>query len=349
MRKRDFLGGLLPDPPGTKEKNWVFGAIERPIINETGDWTPYLPNPEKQATRYFDPYSCVSESLTNAIETQLDFMMAQNATIKPILELLGCLDDNGKANFSARFVAVGSGTIPGRGNSQYNVFEFVRKNGLVGEKFCPSNENMTEQEYFNIPNMAELKKQGLKLWEYLQFNYEDINEANKDLKEATKKGTIDVCVGGVYLGADEKGVLLYRNDGPVNYNHQVQYVNQEQNVSDFNLVVPVIHDIFDTYDPFLKKFYEKYPFGFAKIIYLKLKPMQELYKKNGEPAIYALDKEKKILVPFLDGVVSGGSFFKTIYGVADYRQMPRKDVDELPYPVADYGLSTTKFNLSNLE
>ena len=85
------------------------------------------------------------------------------------------------------------------------------------------------------------------------------------MKEATKKGPLVVVIGGAYLG-EVSGVELYRNNGPINYNHQVNYVNQEQNVADFNQVVPVIHDIFDTYDPFDKRYAEMYPFKYAKII-----------------------------------------------------------------------------------
>ena len=271
--------------------------------------------------------------------------MESDSSIKVILESLGALNGYGKADLSERFIAVMSNTIPGRGNSQYAVFECLRKNGVVGESVWPSNENMTQDEFFlSIPQ--EIKDKAKKFLQYFTFEYEDVGESNTELKEALKRSPLCVVIGGVTIGAEP----IYRPVTiPVNYNHQVENYNQENNVSRFSETIPVLHDILDSYDPFRKKFVGSYPFKFVKTIFIKPKYMQELYKKNGEPAIYALDKEKKMLVPFLDGIVSGGSFFKTIYGVDDYRLLPRQNVDVLPYPIADYGLSTVKFNKADFE
>jgi hypothetical protein len=69
--------------------------------------------------------------------------------------------------------------------------------------------------------------------------------------------------------------------------------------------------------------------------------MPILYKKIGEPAIYALNTEDNVLVPFADGVVMGGKLFKTLYGTTNYSDLPRENVTELPYPIAPYQFTTT--------
>jgi len=152
----------------------------------------------------------------------------------------------------------------------------------------PYHENLSEAEYFNIKNLTEVKKQALKLWEFFQFNYEDVLDNIKDIKEATKRGTLITCIGQSYLG-EEAGITLYRNDGWVQYSHSVHYAEQENDVPDFNQIVPVINDIFDTYEPFLKRFYEKYPFKFTKVLYLTLKKtlnMTQIFRQTGQVNCY---------------------------------------------------------------
>ena len=335
-RKQEYKGGVIIEP--LAEGDWIFGGIERVLLNMSGDWRLYKPNPERQATKWFDPFSCVSESLTNALEELLNFLMEKDLNVKLILEKLEMLDDDGKANLSGRFLAVMSGTIPGVGNSQKAVFECLRKNGIVGEKVWASAENLTEAQYFSaIPqNVKDKAKEFLK---YFDFEYEAIVDGNVSLKEATKKGPLVVVIGGAYLG-EVSGVELYRNNGPINYNHQVNYVNQEQNVADFNQVVPVIHDIFDTYDPFDKRYAEFYAFKYAKIIYLKKKLIPMIYKKIGQPAIYIKHWSQNLLIPFASGVLEGGDLFKSLYGITNYSDLPRQDVDVLPFPIASYSVTT---------
>lgn len=337
MEETKYIGGFIPQEIGDDE--WVFGGQERPDILADGNWTQYLPNPERQATKYFDPYSCVSMSLCHAIETQLDFLMGQDATIQPILASLGCLDDNGKVHLAGRFVAVGSGTVPGQGNSQKAVFEFVRKNGLVGEKFWPCSVDLTQDQYYStIPQ--SVYDQAKKFLQYFDFNYEAILDDNQDLKSATKKGTICVCVGGAYLG-NEAGALLYRNNGTPTYNHQVQYYNQEQNVSDFNQIIPIIHDIFDTYDPFQKRFASTYPFAYAKIVYLKKKIKNMFYKTPDKSAVYQLGADG-LYYPILDG-----TYFKKLFGSYANASIITQQIPQ--EKVAPTGIGLNPYNLGTEE
>lgn len=354
------VGGVLPDPEHNAGKNWRFGAAGKvwPIINAIGRWIASLPTPNKQATGYFDPFSCVSESLANALETLLNYLMTINPSIRPILEQLGMIDENGKAKVCGRFLAVISGTKPGEGNSQYNVFEALRKYGICGEKFWPVTENMTEAQYFNydkngVPQIpASVKKQALKFCNNLKptdsnyvepffdFNYEDVPNDLKSIEEATKRGTLVTVVGGAILG-NVSGALLYRNDGTPLYNHQVQYVEQEHNVSDFNQIIPTINIIFDTYDPFLKKYYEKYPFKFVKVIYLTLKKklnMTQIYRQTGKNNCYLYVESLDAYFGISDSdpilgtngqtaVVAGGDLVKPFSG-GKYPNIPEMDIPD---------------------
>ncbi len=338
------LGGVLPDPIENEGKNWLFlGAEDNwEVEEEDGDWGKFMSPPERQDNDTNRRYPCVSISVAGKIEKKINRIMAKDPSTIPLFKSLNLLDENGKADVSECFIAKGSGTIPDRGNSQYAVYEFVRKNGFVGEKDWPSNLEMTLEEYYRTLTPEVIAK-GKKVLEYISFNYKDVSEDPDHRREALKRSPLATVVGGAYLG-NEQGALLYRNNGTPSYNHQIQIYRQDRNVDISNEIIPVIDKVEDSYDPLLKDYVGTYPFKFCKIIKLKLRNMPELYKKNGEAAIYALDKEKKILVPFLDGLVSGGSFFKTVYGVDDYKLLPRKNVDILPYPVADYGLTTSKFN-----
>ena len=53
-----------------KPEDYVFGSSPVPfeIINESGDWTEFLPKKEAQNLNGIEPYACVSFSVLNCIE-----------------------------------------------------------------------------------------------------------------------------------------------------------------------------------------------------------------------------------------------------------------------------------------
>lgn len=331
----NFVPGLII-PEKEREEDYIFlgGNLDRVRILPGGDWRPYLPTEEAQATRKFDPFSCVSMSFNNVIETHLMKMMESDPDIKLILEQLNALDDNGRPNFSDRWLAKMSGTVPGRGNTMDNIFDTVRKCGLVGEKVWPKTDDMGEVEYYKeIPQ--DIKDKGLEFLKYFDFGYESLPYANfmvkyptdATLNEALEYSPLWVCVDGRYE-YDENG-LIGEQGKAIAYNHATTNV-------------AIGHWVFDSYDPFLKQFVDDYKFGYAKSIHIKKKvPM--LYKVKGQPAIYAASEEEKVMIPFADGAISGGKLFKALYGVDDYKTLPRIDVDsvdKLPYPIATYSFKT---------
>jgi len=336
--KTEFKSGLIL-PEVERETDYLFlgGQLDRVKILPGGDWRPYLPTDEAQATRVFDPYNCTNMSFNNIVESiQILLMLMANADpdIKLILEQLDCLDENGHPNFSDRALAKMSGTISGRGNSMDAVFDAVRVYGLVGEKFWPKTDQMGQEEFYKeVPQ--DVKDRALKFLEYFEFGYESLPYANfmvkypteASLNEALEYSPLWVCVDGNYE-FDEDGRVGMMGKA-ISYNHAT------------TLVAPG-HWVFDSYEPFLKQFVADYKFGYVKSIHIKKKrPM--LYKVKNQPALYASSKEEKVMIPFADGVISGGKLFKALYGVDDYKTLPKitvDSVDDLPYPIATYSFLT---------
>lgn len=314
------VGGVLPDPEENAGKNWIFGGVDDdfPIEEESGDHAQYASPPEKQETKYFDPYSCVSISLAGKIEKKINEKMIKDPSTRPLFDSLGLLHKDGYADISERFIAVGSGTIPGRGNSQYAVYEFVRKNGFVGEQDWPSNNEMSEGQYFAKFTQNVIAK-GLKVLEAIGFNYKDVREEPDHRREALKRSSLCGVVGGAILGS-EHGATLYRANGTPTYNHQIQITKQDRNVSILGETVPIIDRVEDSYEPFLKNYSGSYPFKYVKIIKLTIKkklPTFRLAKTALSSAVYLLCEASMTRLGVADSPevnLTGGEMLKTFSG-----------------------------------
>lgn len=308
----EFKPGLIIGEERGTDYVFLGGQLDRTKILPGGDWRPYLPTPEAQATRVYDPYSCVSMSFNNVIETHLMKMMESEPEIKTVLEQLQALDDNGRPNFSDRWLAKMSGTIPGRGTTMDAVFDSVRKYGLVGEKVWPKGENMGEDEYYkDIPQ--DIQEKGKEFLKYFDFGYEALPYSNfmvkfpseSTLNDALEYSPIWCCVDGRYE-YDENG-LIGELGKAIAYNHATTNVAKS-------------HWVFDSYDPFLKQFVTDYKFGYCKSIDIKFKKkIMKLIKENGYPAVYLyvgeLDGYFGIADTEINGIkIDGGSWFKTFCG-----------------------------------
>ena len=234
----EFISGLIL-PEKERETDYLFlgGNLDRKRILPGGDWRPYLPTEEAQATRRYDPFSCVSMSFNNVIETHLMRMMELDPDIKLILQQLNALDLNGRPNFSDRWLAKMSGTTPGRGNTMDNVFDTVRKYGLVGESMWPKGENMDEVEYYKVIPQ-DIQDSGKKFLEFFDFGYESLPYANFMVKysteatinEALEYSPLWVCVDGRYE-YDENG-LIGELGKAISYNHATELVAPQHWVFD---------------------------------------------------------------------------------------------------------------------
>lgn len=300
-----FVSGLII-PEVEREEDYVFlgGKLDRKKLLPGGDWRPYLPTPEAQATRFFDPFSCVSMSFNNVIETHLMRMMETDPEIKFILEKHNALDENGRPNFSDRWLAKISGTDPSKGgNSMDKVFDTVRKYGLVGENVYPKTDDMHSAEYYKtLPQGADTW--GLWFLECFDFGYEKLPyrdfmvkfSTDAVINEALEYSPLWVVVDGRY-SYDENG-LVGAEGKAISPNHASTNVARKK-------------WSFDSYPEFLKQFVPDYHFMYVKSINLKKKRMY--YKIKGNAAVFLLNPVSQKFSPF-----SSGDVFKTWNGTLGY-------------------------------
>lgn len=142
-------GVLIAPRPGDWQAGGPTGIVYEKRLRE-GDWTLYLPSDERQHFRLFDTMACVSFSALNSVETQMNWLLASGMVPEHVVQKireLGFLDDFGKFNCSDRFTAKMSGTTQ-NGNYLQNVWDSIRKDGLLPERDWPSDENFTWEGYY---------------------------------------------------------------------------------------------------------------------------------------------------------------------------------------------------------
>lgn len=300
------------------KKQWVYskdglmgGQVNRPIYFPNGIDPKWLGTMESQAITEQDFWTCVSNSFCRVVQIILEYLITIDADLKKGLDDLGFIDENGHVNISQRALAVMSGTVPGRGNSQYKVAETARVYGLVSEKFCPTLPGMTEIQFFTLPTGTYA--QAKKFLDLIGIFHEDTDEITK---EVFTHGGLQVCVAAPY----ETNNNVVQPKSSYAYNHSVC----DYGLADYNKIC-------DSYDPFLKDFALNYKLGTPKIIYVQKKnPILKypLIQKDG--GIYALAKA---------GVISGkyygfetGNEYKAENG--EYNQVKKVKVAMLPANMA---------------
>lgn len=310
--------------PKITEKTYVFGnspltSLQK-VLQEDGQWDNWLPDFELQRDKDWtkSTYGCVSFSNNNSKEILFKRMFGYDINI----------DD--------RDLTVLSGTVPEVGNDIISVAEFHRKNGLILERTQTMYQEMPVSEYYKWVRDDKAKEEAKMSLDLFNFGYELFTRetgttvSNAKLIEGLKYAPIQVTVDGRYT-YDENGYVC-RND--IIYSHEVVLIGYVLNP---DLSVKY-WKVFDSCHNEIVKFCGTYRFGYPLINTLIPKSSMQLFKKKGEPAIYFLNPEDNKLVAFADGVIAGGSMFKILFG--DYKFAPTKVVDELPYPVADYQMTT---------
>ena len=201
-------------------KDYILGAspIPHEDLMPSRDWREYLPKREKQAYT-FDTFCCTTFSALNVIETQMNFLM-NKIPVSKVKELndLGYIVD-GEINLSDRFTAIMSGTMA-NGNYFQNVWDSIRKDGLLPEKDLPfGGKNQTE--YLDKSKITEaMKLKAKKILDIFDFFYEQsyFLPEGLGLGEAIKHAPLQGAI-------------------PVPGTHAV--------------ALPTPNYIFDTYEPFL--------------------------------------------------------------------------------------------------
>lgn len=310
----DSSRGLIIDK---KPEDYEFGASplndKRKVMVSDGQWDDYLPAVyELQRNNYFDSFGCVSYSHQNA------------------LEILHKRTYGYELDFDDRDLVVGSGTTPGRGNGIKQVAEWARTNGLLRDK-GDITASMSQEEYYGWKRSSTDEEEAQGFLKLMELGYEWLPTCNwgrtyssaEQLMEALLYSPIQASVDGNYV---------YNEDGTIgrllNWSHEIVLIGY---------VKGKYWLVYDSEADFVLKFEWTYKFGFPLCHYLKKKNMQ-LYKKKGEPAIYFLNPSDSLLVPYSDGVLSGGEMFKILFG--DYKYAPTITVEELPYPIATYKMTT---------
>jgi len=233
-----------PTPTGfhheaVDQSAYVLGGLTKlpfESVRHNSSWLELLPLPEYQSP-YFETYSCTAHATINAIQ------MLQ-------LQKFGESED-----YSERFLANVSGTIPG-GNNPHTVAEYIRKVGLVEESLYPTLTAKTWEEYYGTipPKVFEIARQWLLVRD---FGHEYIPTDSDAIFDCLKTSPVGVSVAGWY---EEDGMYI-----------------KPQGVSDnhWTLIVSAVKGhyflVYDSYAPFIKKLPWGYKFGIAKRYHLSEK------------------------------------------------------------------------------
>lgn len=132
----DIPNAVLPDI--IKYDSWIAGESPIEYKDRGAKWHDYTSRPEPQRIG-FETFSCVSYSALNCIETLMNYKIKKGEFSTENIKWLkdnGYFNDEGKVDFSDRFLAIMSGTTK-QGNSCDNVAEIIRKKGLIPETDLP--------------------------------------------------------------------------------------------------------------------------------------------------------------------------------------------------------------------
>lgn len=246
MEENKNHGVLITSPKPTDYK--FAGTSKIDIARVVGDWSPFLPEPENQASSTTDFLVCVTMSAQHAIETQLNYLYKNNLFSDEALNFFTQYKyiKNGKFNLSARFNAKLNSTDKLKGNFLNAVGEKFRVDGCIPEYLWPMTPNMTWNDFYTeVPqSLIDLGKKFL--WFInSQYQWVDRSEIPFSLKSSPVQIATAVCSGWdsgkVVEKCDNKPVqhatMLY-GINPITYNYLDldQYAPYKQELAhDYNL------------------------------------------------------------------------------------------------------------------
>jgi hypothetical protein len=306
-------GFLLAEPPRSEDWQVVLGA-EDPEIEPSGDWSDDVIEMELQRNAYFDNYSCVTSSLLNKVQCIIKHKY------------------NERIDWSKRYVAVGSGTKAGVGNSVNNPCEFLRKKGDVLEVDCPTmTETMHQSEYFlPISQATKDKECFLKDWAYTHKylpRYDGTCSTIDLLKWAIKRSPIMVSVEGAYH-FDTRGRVRW---GGTPIAHEVLIVKFEGDTA---------YILDSENNEGLVPFDINYRFHYPKLGFItKLKPLElntssmsvekiSLIKGDGSEKIYVLRDGLKCWIKTAETFTT--IFGKEIFENQEWNVVPQGEANAIP-------------------
>lgn len=271
----------------------IFGSAKLPIIMQNRSWAGFLPQFEAQSDGLFDSYSCVTFATFNCLETYLLYLNIQK-------------------NFSDRFTAVMSGTLPNVGNYIDAPGRSIANDGIVDEKEYPF---VSGEKYFEtVPKDTRAQaKKNIGFWN-MQSEWVDWSGCETErLWDALQYSPLAVTVLAWYPQKDG----MYQNTGSDKTNHVVMLFAGEYKKWWL---------IYDHYEQSIKKLSWDFYFGSA-MKHILLPRMLQLVKGDKSIDIFAVSpKGTKHLVfdeaQFEAGVEIG--LWKR-----EYETLKQKDVDAL--------------------
>jgi len=283
-----------------------------------GDWTKYLPTLERQSFRYFDSMGCVSFSVCNPIEFQINRLM-------PLLdkEKLGMwIDENGLFNGSDRGLAKQSGTRP-NGNSFAKVGDTARHKGIIPERLWsnPKYEDKFDwQDYYkDIPE--SITKWGLKFLDYFEIRYERL----RDIRKSALLKELKQCP--IQIASKNHATCIY---APNNDYKQL-----------------------DHYNPYLREIKGEKIWAAQKIVVIPkpliLKPnnmpnyQPRLVQETGNPKIYWEDLDGYL--HHIEEEPFAFCFFGSDYYAKFVNRVSEIDNSKIKYPIGDRSLISVIKNL----
>lgn len=262
-----------------------FGIFTGPawtVLQPDGQWNSFQPVPELQKDAYGDTYCCVSFSLNNCHEFLHKRLYGE------------------EINKSDRFLGVGSGTIPGQGNSKSTVAEWNRTHGFVYENEWPFIDGMTITDFYKVIPGSVLED-GAKNLNVYEFGYKWLsNQQPSTIKVGLTFSPVQVDVENYVFNGS--GYIANSGTG---YVHEVLIFGYEEGKCWY---------VFDSENFQWLKFDWNYKFQTAMIHSLKKKSMFQLIKEDGSPAVY-LQVPSGNFYAIADGdECAGGDLLKTFSG-----------------------------------
>lgn len=236
------------------QEDYIAGAdtgLILPIVASDRDWSDVLPIVEyqKDYSTGWDSYGCVSFSELNVHETYAKAMHSM------------------EWNKSDRFVVVGSGTRPNKGNSMRSVAEFTRKKGLVNEASYPFGVG-TQKDFYKKPLPQSLYDEGAKFLDEWELKWDWVGTGGvspEALYEALGCTPLQVTLLSDSSVPIVNGV--YRNPGTKNTNHAVMIYKAIKGDRFF---------VFDHYTKSKKEYDWNFYFGSAmRHVSIKKEPKKE--------------------------------------------------------------------------
>ena len=239
-------------------EDWTFGAIDSPIINESGDWSDYIPVFEHQA-KHFQTMACCSFSALN------------------VLEILYKYKYGVEKNWSDRFTAKVSGTNS-RGNTFKAVADAIRHYGLIDEELYPM-VNTWNEYYKEVPQ--ELLDKGKDFLINHEISYWWVFPNKENLKDALKRAPLQVGVklGGFKIVGDK--IIYTRTTGFSN--HAVSLIKMTDDW----------YKIFDHDDRDIKYLAPNFDIQYVYLYSIIKKNMKFLKEKNSS-AVYLIKGNEAI-------------------------------------------------------